>query len=282
MEHQADHITFQGASHTKCDDYSLVINFPSGEKGLVVCDGCSGSPMSDIGSRILACSAMKEMIKCNQLIQNQNNVVIRHQPESFSHFVLTPALEAIDVLGIDQSTLASTLLVCFPINPGVYKILVYGDGVVFFRDRETQQLHFQQINFESNAPYYQIYDLDPESYIDFLFQQAHSVNPYNEKTITDENGNKRIVDLLTPYELVLTTEKVDLIGLASDGIESFTDSITTLPTSDVLKEFTALKGTYGEFVKRRINKATKSYSKQGFAPYDDVSVAMICFGEGNI
>jgi hypothetical protein len=62
---------------------------------------------------------------------------------------------------------------------------------------------------------------------------------------------------------------------------SYTDERNPSKTdgSVIMHEMLAYKNFAGEFVQRRMNKAMRTFDKDGLENFDDVSIATIKFGE---
>ena len=54
MKINTDSIFLQGSDHQVCEDYATDFGSSEKNKRIIVCDGCSGSSMTDVGARLLA------------------------------------------------------------------------------------------------------------------------------------------------------------------------------------------------------------------------------------
>ena len=66
---------------------------------------------------------------------------------------------------------------------------------------------------------------------------------------------------------------------SSDGLASFTKGTEPEQTLEIAKEFLAYKSTKGEFLKRRLKRATKLYEADGINHNDDLSVGAFLYEE---
>ena len=93
----ADHHFWMGKTHNVCEDYAM-----SGTSGgvsyAIVSDGCSSSPDTDFGARILARAALKHIYQAWSL-------------EKYSDSVINTARSGALSLGLPQRALDATLLV---------------------------------------------------------------------------------------------------------------------------------------------------------------------------
>ena len=71
---------------------------------------------------------------------------------------------------------------------------------------------------------------------------------------------------------------IDCVAMFSDGVCDFknTNNVPAgLPVTTVISELMNFRNCEGEFIKRRLSMALKSFAKDDVYPYDDVSVAAI-------
>jgi len=270
-----DSFVVKGNSHIRCEDYTTHFEKNAYQKGVVVCDGCSSAKNSDIGSMLLALLAKKVLTA-----RGIDLVSLRY--EGFISEVLEWLNLARSLVGVDEESLFSTLCVGYTYeleNKHFFRAFIYGDGVIFARKKNTNEWRIWQINYASNAPFYPQYLQDKgASYEIFLLGQAH--DPLKELIETTETHQSRY-PFNSPIDICLNLEEYDLVGVASDGVESFTKgtSDTAIPAIDVIKELTAFKNKTGQFMARRVLKALKAYQNAGYVPYDDVSIGVIVVDE---
>ena len=82
-----------GSTHEVCQDYAL-----SGKNTVSIADGCSGSVLSDIGSRVLSVTAMNKMIELESLHDfDEKELILLARP-------------SIKVLNLPNECLDATLL----------------------------------------------------------------------------------------------------------------------------------------------------------------------------
>jgi hypothetical protein len=266
----SDCFFFTGKTHDICQDYTRcgsINNF----NYAILSDGCSSSPNTDIGSRILTCCAENylsftdsiEAIGINgQSIINQAQYIALNFP------------------GITYDSLDATLLVAASNTEHTW-ISVYGDGLVVFIDA-NDNIEINDIEFTSGAPRYLTYLTNPDRLA--VYKQK-----FGEKAIIRQTINGKIKEMINEVHEVQTWKLVNkfykAVILFSDGAKSFskreiTDtSKISVPISyqDIIKELVAYKGYQGEFIKRRTKRFMKDMIKLGWENFDDVSVAGISF-----
>lgn len=278
-----DHHFVIGKTHKVCEDYAL-----SGEvDGIhyaIVCDGCSSSPDTDFGARILARAALRHIKK-----SNDNKL--------FANLVSSTAETQAKSLGLPGHALDSTLIVVSCIKDYFY-INMYGDGayhVEKFYEKETivgavhdgmKAIHTETIvsQYEKSMPYYLSYLLNKQ--LDDKYWKINTSRPVTYLSyINMEYYDEKIERAQTSPWIYEEHHKDDVrfIAVMSDGVESFEQKLsseTSISTKsvqaiDVLKELVAFKGFKGEFVKRRMIRALKDFNAQGIHHNDDVSLAVI-------
>lgn len=251
-----------GHDHTICEDYSI------GEVWqdiayAIVSDGCSASENVDMGARVMAMSAKREL-RWNENVDDCNffgDAVIRNAKRIFDIFPY-----------LNSHTLDATLLVAM-VSDNKLAAIMYGDGVLVHKTKiGTNVVH---ISLTSGAPDYLSYHLDNGRRV------AYDKLEDNNKEVTIKmagTGNvvKTITKPFDPYVLNMPVEPGDVIAVISDGINSFRKSdYTPIPWEELVDEFTGFKNFEGEFVLRRIAAFKRKCIKEGWTFSDDISIASI-------
>lgn len=264
-----------GSTHAVCQDYAVAINKPD-RSHAIVSDGCSSSPHTDIGARLVVRAA-------TQLLSTATQIAVTSLHEEASRQALKWARE----IGLPDQSVDATLLTAQVLNNKLL-IGVSGDGVVVLESTRGV-FDVYSFSFLNGFPLYPAYQLQVERL------QALQSNENAEKEIRHfqapgPNG---------PFELVSTssssnvTESMELdatelkqVAIISDGIHSFykTEIGTTsrhtvsMPLQHVLKDVIAFKGGHGTFVARRLKKLTKQGQLIGMHHSDDLAIGAIHLG----
>ena len=281
-----------GHSHEICQDYILSGTDPF--PYIILADGCSSAKDSDIGARILCHTALRF------LKEHQSRMNILTEDYIAQRIILDAAVtKAKFYTGFDS--LDATLIIAVKIS-GIYKIYMFGDGVIYWITPEDNT-DYCQINYKPNAPGYLRYRInDFQKYMDA--HVAQFVNTRNHEQVYE--------DALRPHYFEIHEGDVQHLMIASDGVESFVykpevmykrlylellgtirDSrrmSIDLVTPDIIKPektkydyldvcdlITNFKSTKGVFLKRRVKKVLKEYLRDGFINDDDLSIG--CFHE---
>jgi len=276
-----------GATHTVCQDYAL-----TGEYSVVIADGCSGSVLSDFGSRVLSVTAMNKMSELQSLHDlDESELILLARPSA-------------KVLNLPSECLDATLLCASKIEEAA-EAVCYGDGVIAVKldNRDTLVINIEYID---NYPFY----------INYLFDKTGRYKnwevDHNQRIVTfsviRENGDIeiindncdastrlgyngvevgliRVMDRKTIVETI--APEVESIMVMSDGVHTFYQTVVSgtskhneiISYHDVLKELLNFKSYTGRFVQRRMNKFIKFCKKNNWGYGDDISVAAIYLGE---
>jgi serine/threonine protein phosphatase PrpC len=259
-----DNFSTIGKTHRTCEDYSI-----SDKNFLIICDGCSSSKDTDLGSRLLAYSAKETIKKYSPSILNLEDNI-------FNRLVLSNVKYCLSVLNLPITVADSTLLIVTE-HDEKYFTHFFGDGISFMKLKNGDVI-IKEISYKENAPFYlTVYDdhTRTKQWLEFFPENIQEV-----KTATIKNGGgEGSLEQIPQYEYCafeIDKNKVELIGIASDGLSSFINELgERINLIDVVKEVLSIKNYNGEFLKRRMIRMLKDYQAKGFTNYDDVSVAIL-------
>lgn len=275
-----------GRGHPVCQDYAMAKlhgegSFPIPDRWyghrpyLIVSDGCSSSPQTDVGARILVHIAEKfirEMYDRDSMLSW----------EAFGVVVITQAQLCAKIMGLPYNCLDATLLVGFE-TTNLYKtyskdqfgltIYIYGDGhVLGVPAKEEEESYYMAVEYDQNAPYYLTYLTD--TYRRKLYLDQGILRYKNSS-----NRRQKVVEPpASPNMLHLSYKDYKYIALGSDGLSAFMNSQTgeSYPGAEIMNSFLSFKNTKGEFVKRRVKRAIRDLERdKDIIPGDDVSIAVL-------
>ncbi len=276
-----------GTTHEVCQDYAL-----SGEFSVTIADGCSGSILSDFGSRVLSVTAMNKMLDLKSLHDlDETELILLSRP-------------SIKVLNLPHECLDATLLCAARIDDAA-EAICYGDGVIAVK-LENKNILVISIEYTDSYPFY----------INYLFDTTGRYKNWKEYhnkrrvvfSVIKENGEVEIINKncdsttrlrydnneegimrLSDHRVMIETisPEVESITILSDGVQSFYQTITSgtskhnekVSYHDVLKELLSFKNYTGRFVQRRMNKFIKTCRRNDWNHSDDISIATIYLGE---
>lgn len=229
-----------GKSHAVCQDYAAVVR---GEA--VVADGCSSSPHTDIGARIVVHGARGKNLQA---------------------------------LGLPDTALDATRI-GVQLAGGGFRVVAWGDGIIVARRRDGS-LQTHSIVYPSGAPFYENYLSDEAR----LERYKATFGMERQVTWESPTGHGVVYDARAcAYEATFPLSDYDLVLVGSDGwlsgmrpVGSATSrTFENVPLPEVVAELTAFKGMTGAFLQRRMRRMLENWAKNGWFFYDDVSAAAI-------
>jgi hypothetical protein len=266
-----------GSTHDVCQDYaaagareSAAGEFPFA----VVSDGCSSSPKTDWGARILVDAAEKWLAK----------YAIVSPMETLAYDIMLPAREKAKAIGLPNHALDATLLIA------THELVrCFGDGVVAML-RKDGSMDVTSIVYPSGAPLYLNYLHDAErlkGYIeefgakrivasamvspDGIEQVDHLVQELRDLKASDFG-----IEIYVPRDTVA-------VAVMSDGISSYMEDASSetsktereVPVIDVITRLLSFKGYNGVFVNRRAKRFIKDCREWKWQNTDDVSIGVV-------
>lgn len=236
-----------GSSHAVCQDYAIART-----DYVILSDGCSSSPDTDIGARLLVRAL-------DQLLSTPASKEIAELHADAARTALGWA----EMLGLPAQSVDATLLSAHVTNEELI-IACSGDGVIIL-ERKSGVLDVHPISSPSGYPFYPSYLYQPDRLSEMISQNRCT------NTITFK----------------LNAADYKYAAIASDGLTSF---FHTQPTAtgkhvepvrlnDVLAKLWSFKNSHGAFVQRRLKRFKKDTSWQHA---DDLSLAVIHLGDDDV
>jgi hypothetical protein len=269
-----DCIFVLGKLHPVCQDYAR-----AGEGYVIVSDGCSGSPDTDLGSRLLVLNA--ERILREEWNQSPE-VLEGFEIDQFYDDVIYEAKSDAKGLELKEHALDATLLLAQADKTQV-SLLAWGDGFFAWKEKATNATRGVRISYESGFPNYLSYELDIER------KKSLGDKAIGKAEFFRIDGDKAIIEssMAVPsfFHHVLKVADVSLVAVASDGVGAFHQRVetatsktdTTIPFEQAMADLLAFKSTYGAFVQRRVAKVLKERREKGQEVFDDLGFAAIAF-----
>ena len=265
-----------GKTHRICQDYA-VAGETSGHAFVLLADGCSSSPDTDIGARLLVKSAERLL---------RGSLGLPEDWGAYSEAAVRLAADCAGSLGLPLTCLDATLLTVTAAD-GAFTACCQGDGVVVL-GRKEGGLEIHAISYAASYPFYPSYRLDAARCGQWARQSG------NEKRVCSWRlGPEGVVEedtrlSVSEWELFTgTAEEYRFVVVLSDGAQSFTETQETdtsrtprpVPLLDVLVSLLAFKGSRGEFVQRRVTAFFKDCAARRRQHHDDFSLGVIWLGE---
>lgn len=283
-----------GTTHHICQDYSIGgVLCKHGDYYTIVCDGCSSSPNSDFGARILSMGTKEELKRLFLSAQLSEFI-----PKNCVEF----AKPIIKQIGLPEESLDATTMVITSSSLGGYA-LSYGDGIIAVEDM-SGNIYVISIEYTDGYPFYLNYLLYPERFNEW--EENHDKRKVTISVIStaktyemiDEDmkvlGNHDFGDIHIRNERQRTFvffnnsgKKIKYVSILSDGIKSFYELINTETSKTnssidyhlALSDLLSFKNFSGEFVQRRLNRFAKDCQKKNWFHSDDLSLGVIYLGD---
>ena len=259
----ADCAFWIGSTHRVCQDYA-VTGRTAESAHAILADGCSGSPDTDIGARLLAKSAERLLPAGDRAIET--------------------AAACAAQLGLSQTCLDATLLTVTAAD-GTFDARCWGDGVVAL-GRHDGTLEAFVISFAASYPRYLSYMLDAARLKRWQEQPANTKTVerwlLGTDSVVETQSSERESEQWTG-----SLADCRFVAVLSDGVQSFTQSVATdtsrttqaVPIADVLQLLLAFKGGLGQFVQRRVRAFQRECAARGWTHADDISLAVVWLGD---
>lgn len=280
-----------GKTHKVCQDYARASIDGS---YTIIADGCSGSPDSDFGSRLLVKSVENALIDPKSA-DPLEELRWLNPPIPIYARAIANARAAANVLKLQQEALDATLIVAqyretnvssdkinaqgnSELNLKAIQVSMWGDGVVAARRRSDGVLEAHNVIFSSGYPQYLSYRLNDERRARLIDHTKGNIarietwtiekNKATCESVRDDDNENRL--------WFFPIEKYDLVTTFSDGITSFqNENIVEVPWHIVVRDLVDIAPMKGEFVQRSLNWLTKEYLKRKWVWGDDVSMGAI-------
>lgn len=270
----SDSAFYIGKTHQVCQDYAAHGISKTGMPFAIISDGCSSSPDTDFGSRLLVKS-------CANLF---TNITGWYQ----SDHILVEAIYQAQELNLPENAIDATLLTAQKLDDETYSISCAGDGVIA-KIRKDGIIDVIQVEYPSGAPYYLSYLFAPERAV--LFKEKFGLKRIVKKysIINDKICDLRIEEDESGSQYIFEEKVGDYVTLAvmSDGVLSFMEAVVTptskmsvpIPPEKILKELLAFKNYNSVFVQRRLQRFRKDCEEHGWFSTDDISLGAVYLGD---
>lgn len=255
-----------GAAHLFCQDYAIHATQPFPH--IILADGCSAAPNSDIGARLLVLNAQHLLAQFAAIGDDMEAHSAQHWP--LGQRLVRRAARHARMLGVDADVLDATLLIAWCQEGKVY-VHLYGDGCIAVRNSEGA-VAVLQVEYADNAPYYLSYLLDAER--DAMYrEQVADLRTAQTIHYWQQSGTSYRPQLLdTPSVFRFDLNVSHTVAVATDGLYSFVnlesgERLSLLNAAERFLDFTNIED---EFVKRRTYEALNEYRQQQIVNLDDV------------
>ena len=285
----ADSVFQIGASHAVCQDYALAGNYLPNRSAtktgtqtkpyLILSDGCSSSPDTDIGARLLVKAAEQTLLEADRSSVCDPTVI--HEEAA------RRALLWADLTGLRPQAVDATLMTAY-LNGDNLIIACTGDGVICLESREGV-IDVYSISYASGYPLYPSYTHQPERLLALEegersgkevghFRGASTEEPL---LLRNTSHGDSITEVFT-----VRVHDYKYVALFSDGIHSFhcakqtetSKRVEAIPMDEILRDLISFKTVRGAFVGRRMRRFLKDCQSKGWQHIDDLAFGALHLG----
>lgn len=242
-----------GQTHTVCQDYA----YHEGCLALLS-DGCSGSPHTDMGSRMLV-HAARGHFRAFGAIDPTSSIIL--------------ANGMVASMGLPVEALDATLIGVYEDEQaGMLRGVIQGDGHLLARRREDSVWETFTLDHPSNAPYYPSYGASPAR--DQRYREVYGVETHVTSTVDRVEVKDTCPGRL---EVSFPCQKYDMLCGASDGLSDIVDADRNpVPLDVVVGELLTFRVISQGFVERRLRKFVRRQAgKLGWKNNDDISLCLV-------
>ena len=272
-----------GVAHAVCQDYAIAGNGRAHQEGnsraspyVVLSDGCSSSPDSDIGARLLVKAA--ELRLRARMVLSARQLADAHR-ESARHALIWARR-----LGLASQAIDATLLTAHLNNDDLI-LACSGDGVIVLKSW-TGALDVYAINYPSGYPLYPSYAHQRER-LQALKQEGRTCKEvrHYRGVSSGESIHLEETDISNTLTEVFSVKSSEYrcAAVVSDGIHSFFTTHNTetskrvegIPMESLLNELVSFKTVHGLFVGRRLKSFLKECQSKGWQHRDDLAIGAL-------
>lgn len=253
-----------GRGHSVCQDYALHGLRP--RPFVVLSDGCSSVPDTDVGARLLAWAARDYLaapVAWRHGAAPRAGVLARQAAQQ--------AAAAARVLGLDSACLDATLAVAVVDQRHVH-VYVLGDGCVIVRDHAGGVRSFC-VSYSHNMPYYPSYRLQPARKARYAEQSRTAF----KRVVRSWTPAIELQDCRQATHLRFAVTRLAALAITSDGLDSLPGN-GIAASWDVAAELVRFRSVQGAFVTRRVRRLGRQWHRAGRPHDDDLAVGGIAFG----
>jgi hypothetical protein len=257
-----------GKMHLFCQDYASRGSEPVPH--VILADGCSAAPDSDLGARLLALDARCLLRQFAREAADRDQQALQY--ERLGRRIVRRAARQVRELGLDPAVLDATLLVAW-CHEQTVSMHLYGDGCIAAQRADGTVVAIE-IEYAENAPYYLSYRLDPERGMLYQAAVGDSATAQRVRCWSETGVTIRREPFDTPLTFSFDLAMFPRVLVATDGLHSFVNVATQerLEVLAVARELLNFHPFDGTFVQRRLGEVLAGYRQQGVLNIDDIGV----------
>jgi len=279
-----------GASHAVCQDYSLAGGCPPSASSaepdrrtnsyVILSDGCSSSPDTDIGARLL--------VKAAEQAFNARGEDAARDPAELHREAAGRALGWAELMNLRPQAVDATLLTAH-LDGDELRLACTGDGVICLQSA-AGAIDVYSISYPSGYPLYPSYPHQPERLLAWRAGElsGKEVKHFRSASIESPLRLKDTRNGDSPTEVfTVSASAYRYAALFTDGIHSFysaeqtetSKSAQPIPAENILCGFISFKSVRGAFVGRRMKKFLQDCRAKGWRHMDDLAIGALYLGD---
>lgn len=259
-----------GKLHWFCEDYvgQGWQPFPY----IILADGCSAAPDSDLGARLLVLSARRLLTRFARKAYNQAERTARHW--SLGQRIIRRAARQARDLGVDTAVLDATLLIAWCDGESIH-VHLYGDGCIATRQADGT-VRAIQIEYAGNAPFYLSYLLDAERCAFYQEAVGDSLAAQCIHTFDETGTTIRQIPFDTPIVYSFRLAAFPTVAVATDGLYSLMniETGTRVEVLEIAQRLLDFPNFEAGFVKHQMRDVLVEYGQQKIFNLDDVGLGV--------
>ena len=272
-----------GSTHAVCQDYAVAgacaATAPEAVAGapcrpyVILSDGCSSSPDTDVGARLL--------VKAAERLLRESGGPHACGLAGLHAEAARLALSWAELLGLSPQAVDATLLTAH-LDGEELVVGCSGDGVVCLQTTGGA-LDVYAVSYPCGYPVYPAYAHQPAR-LQALADAGRARKEVTRLRAVSAGERLRQADVSNgggPTEVfAVGTAGYRFAALLSDGVQSFFHAgrAEAIPLESVLPELVSFKNTRGAFVGRRMKGFLKDCRQKGWRHADDLSLAALHLG----
>ena len=283
----ADSAFIIGATHAVCQDYATTGDTWTSKRApgpnstvspyIILSDGCSSSPNTDIGARLLVKAAEQFLARFQPVATRLTEL---HR-ESARRALCWATLTGLTPQAVDATLLTAHL------SDGELILGCSGDGVIALQSW-TGALDVYAISYPAGYPFYPGYAHQPERLLALKDGVSKTIDHFRCDSSADTLRLEESSTSVSPTE-VFHVKAADYkhVVLISDGIHSFfttkqtetSKRVEDISMQRIIKELISFKSVRGAFVGRRLKIFLKECQSKGWQHRDDLAIGALHLGD---
>lgn len=269
----ADSAFRMGSTHEVCQDYAAAGACGSCGPYAVLADGCSSSPDTDVGARLLVKAFARLLRESGRPPASLLNELHAEAARL--------ALSWAGLLGLKPQAVDATLLTAH-LHGGELVVGCSGDGVICLQTTEGA-LDVYVVSYPHGYPVYPVYSHQPARLRTLADAGLLSkeITHLRAASAAEPLRPVRVSEGGAPTEVIaVNAAGYSFATLLSDGLHSFVrpEPAESISLESVLPELVSFKNTRGAFVGRRMQGFLKDCLRKGWRHADDLSLAALYLG----